>query len=228
VGVREIWADALDVAVPGRTAGVCVYGADGGECSAGVFSTGAAGKGRWVLDGVGKKLGIVCVGEFRVVWMCGDSAGDADAVYCVRSALGKLERVAAGFVGDSIFDGLAGGVVVSRVAAEFSGAGVEERVCGVVDGVDVVWAFAYYEFGISELAVRDSGCDCGVVLWVDVEEDGINFCFCPGTCGGGCYVAFFVSDDVGAHAMNRQNKPKESGNRNWAEELKLRFFAHLR
>jgi hypothetical protein len=29
-----------------------------------------------------------------------------------------------------------------------------------------------------------------------VEEDGIDFCFGAGTCGSGCHVAFFVSDDV--------------------------------
>ena len=108
-----------------------------------------------------------------------------------------MARVAGGFVGDFIFDGVAGGVAVSRVAAEFSGARFEERVCGVVDGVDVIRAIAYYEFGISELAVRDSGGDCGAVLWVDLEEDGIDFCFGAGACGGGCYLAFFVSDDVG-------------------------------
>ena len=112
-----------------------------------------------------------------------------------------MARVAGGFVGDFIFDGVAGGVAVSRVAAEFSGAGFEERVCGVVDGVDAVWAFAYYEFGISELAVRDSGGDCRAVLWVDLEKDGIDFCFGAGACGGGCYLAFFVSDDVGGEEI---------------------------
>src|SRR5216683_2743785 len=59
-------------------------------------------------------------------------------------------------IGEFVFDGLAGGSAVSRAAAEFAGAGVEERVRGVVDGVDAVRAFAHYEFGISELAVRDS------------------------------------------------------------------------
>ena len=110
--------------------------------------------------------------------------------------MGKLARVSGGLSADSIFDGLAGGVAVSRVTAEFSGARFEERVCGVVDGVDVIRAIAYYEFGISELALCDSGGDCGAVLWVDVEEDGIDFCFGAGACGGGCYLAFFVSDDV--------------------------------
>src|SRR5258708_19142137 len=91
---------------------------------------------------------------------------------------------------------MAGGVAVSRVVAEFSGEGVEERACGVVDGVDAVWAFAYYEFGISELAVCDSGGDCWIVLWVDLEEDGVDFCFRDCACGGGCDLAFSVSDDV--------------------------------
>ena len=116
--------------------------------------------------------------------------------------MGKLAWVAGGFAGDFIFDGVAGGVAVSRVAAEFSGAGVEERICGVVDCVDAVRAFAYYEFGISELAVCDSGGDCGAVLWVDLEEDGVDFCFGAGACGGGRYLAFFVSDDLKAVVRN--------------------------
>ena len=110
--------------------------------------------------------------------------------------MGKLARADFGFAGDSIFDGLAGRAVVSRVAAEFSGAGFEERVCGVVDGFDVVRDFAYYEFGISELAVCDSGGDCGAVLWMDVAKDGIDFCFGASACGCGCNLAFFVSDGV--------------------------------
>jgi len=83
VDVREIRADALDVAVPGRAASLCVYGADGGECGAGVFSAGEAGEGRGVFDGLGKELGNVCAGEFCVVRVCGDSAGDTAAFYCV-------------------------------------------------------------------------------------------------------------------------------------------------
>jgi hypothetical protein len=71
----------------------------------------------------------------------------------------------------------------------------------VVDGVDVIRAIAYYEFGISELAVCDSGGDCGAFLWMDLEEDGIDFCFGVGACGGGCYLAFFVSDDVGGEEI---------------------------
>ena len=110
--------------------------------------------------------------------------------------MGKLARVSGGLSADSIFDGLAGGAAVSRIVAEFSREGVEERVCGLVDGFDAVRAFAHYEFGISELALCDSGGDCGAVLWVDVEEDGVDFCFSAGACGGGCYVAFFVSDVV--------------------------------
>ena len=40
--------------------------------------------------------------------------------------MGKLERVGGGVARDFIFDGVAGRVVISWVAAEFSGKGVEE------------------------------------------------------------------------------------------------------
>ena len=97
----------------------------------------------------------------------------------------------------------------------------------MVDGVDVVRAFAHYEFGISELAVCDSGGDCGVVLWVGVEEDRVDFCFGAGACGGGCDVAFFVSDDV-RRKTNLKNEKEESPSSSGAEKLKLRFFARPR
>lgn len=123
-----------------------------------------------------------------------------------------MDGVGGGLAGNIIFDGVAGGVAVSRVAAEFSGEGFEERVCGVVDGVDAVRAFAYYEFGIPELAVCNSGGDCGALLWVDLEEDRIDFCFGAGACGGGCYLAFFVSDDVrrGKEEVDSQQLTVES------------------
>jgi len=134
--------------------------------------------------------------------------------------LGKLGRVVVGVAGNFVFYGLAGGVVVSRVAAEFSGAGVEERVCGVVDGFDVVWVFAYYESGISELAVCDFGGDCGIGLWVDLEEDGIDLCVGAGAYGGGCYLAFFVSDDVRDGAgKQRSNDVKKEWKKKHPREL---------
>src|SRR5258708_2611048 len=83
VGVCEIRADSLDVAVSRRTARVCVYSVDGGECGAGVFSAGTEVEGRRVFDRLGETLGVVCAGEFGFVWVRGDTAGDKDAVYCV-------------------------------------------------------------------------------------------------------------------------------------------------
>ena len=135
--------------------------------------------------------------------------------------MGKLAGVDRGFAGDFIPDGVAGGVAVSRVAAEFSGAGIQERIRGVVDGVDAVWTFTHYESGIPELAVRDSGGDCGAVLWMDVEENGIDFCFGAGACRGGCDLAFFVSDDVGK--LRRELPAVQSGEWGESEKRKLRF-----
>jgi hypothetical protein len=65
---------------------------------------------------------------------------------------------------------------------------------------------------------------------VDVEEDGVDFCFGAGACGCGCYVAFFVSDDVGVEKTTANGHEEQEGctNRNLAEVLTLRFFAHLR
>jgi hypothetical protein len=39
-----------------------------------------------------------------------------------------------------------------------------------------------------------------------VEEDGIDFCVGIGACGGGCYVAFFVSDDVKKSASGQERE----------------------
>ena len=66
----------------------------------------------------------------------------------------------------------------------------------MVDGFGVFWIFAHYEYGISELAIRDSGDDCGIILWMDVEEDGIDVRVGTGACRGGCGLALFVSDGM--------------------------------
>ena len=65
-----------------------------------------------------------------------------------------------------------------------------------MDGVDAIWIFAYYEPGISELAVCDSGVDRGNFLRLDVAENGVDLCV--GHCAriGGCDLALLVPDGV--------------------------------
>jgi hypothetical protein len=63
----------------------------------------------------------------------------------------------------------------------------------MVDGFGVFWIVAHYQYGIPELAVRDSGDDCWTILRMDVEEERIDICVGAGTRGRGCGLAFFVS-----------------------------------
>jgi hypothetical protein len=127
-----------------------------------------------------------------------DSAGNGHAIYRVCAAVEPVECAAVYFGGDFVLYGLAGGVAISRIAAEFFGASIEERPGGVVDGFGVVWIVAHYEYGISELEVCDFGDDCGDILWVDVEEERVDFCVGASACRSGCGVAFFVSDGLRA------------------------------
>lgn len=71
----------------------------------------------------------------------------------------------------------------------------------MVDGVGAVWIFAHHKPGVPQLAVCDSGDDCGAILWVDVEEDGIDFRVGAGACRGGRDMAFFVPDVVAGKAQ---------------------------
>ena len=65
-----------------------------------------------------------------------------------------------------------------------------------MDGFGVVRALAYHQHGIPKLALRDFGVDSGVVLWVDLAEDGVDFRFGDCTCLGGWALALLVSDFV--------------------------------
>src|ERR1700722_16943535 len=63
-------------------------------------------------------------------------------------------------------------------------------------GVDPVRVFAYHEYGVPELALRDSGVDRGTVLWMDMAKNRIDLCVGDCACGGGCALALPVSDAV--------------------------------
>ena len=80
------------------------------------------------------------------------------------------------FAGDSCLHGVAGRIIVSRVVTELSVEGLEERIGGMVDRICAIWVFPHNEHGISELAIRNSSDDCGIVLWVGLEAHGIDFC----------------------------------------------------
>jgi len=68
---------------------------------------------------------------------------------------------------------------------------------GRVDrGVHLVWFFAHHEHAFSKLEVCDSSFHCRLFLWMDMAEDGINFCVGVGACGRGCFLALFVSNAV--------------------------------
>ena len=64
----------------------------------------------------------------------------------------------------------------------------------MVDGVGAVWVFAYHESGISQLALRDIGVDCGDFLRVDLAEDGVDLCVRHCARIGGCDLALLVQD----------------------------------
>ena len=63
-------------------------------------------------------------------------------------------------------------------------------------GIHPVRLFAHHERTFSELEVRDSGFDCGIFLWVDVEADGVDFCVGASARGSGHIVALFVSNHL--------------------------------
>jgi len=47
----------------------------------------------------------------------------------------------------------------------------------MVDGFGTFRILAYYQYGISELAVRDIGHDCGAILRMDMAKNGIDIRF---------------------------------------------------
>jgi hypothetical protein len=65
-----------------------------------------------------------------------------------------------------------------------------------VDSLGVLRLLAYHEHGISKLAIRDSRDARRVILWVDLEEDRLDFRFGAGSWGGRRGLALFVQDPV--------------------------------
>lgn len=203
LGAGEIWADALVVDVSGEPIGIRVHGNVGGDYGGvGVCVDPATERG-WIFDWMGQALGIVRGGELYGVRLHCDSVGDGDALYCFCAALEQMDDVCRAVRGDFHVYGLAGGVAVSRATAEFFVAGVEKRFGGMVDGVGAVRVRAYHEYGIPELAVRNFGDDCGIVLRVDVEEDRVDIRVGIGTCGGRRSVAFLFP--AGVKGVDQEN-----------------------
>jgi len=62
----------------------------------------------------------------------------------------------------------------------------------MVDSLDALRIFAYHQSRVSELALCHPGGNRRPVLWLDVEEDGIDLCVGAGTRSGGYRVAFPV------------------------------------
>src|SRR5580704_9660433 len=80
-------------------------------------------------------------------------------------------------------------ISLPRLAAKYAGARFEQRLCRLVDRLHSFWLLAYHQHGLSQLAVRSTGFDRGIFLWLDVAQDGLDLCFRAGACRGGRAVA---------------------------------------
>ncbi len=117
-----------------------------------------------------------------------------NSFYSICAALGRMEVASVPRGRHSIFYGVAGGVSISRVAAKHADALDEERSRGMVDGFGAVWIFAHHEYGLSELALRDSGVDRGNFLRVDMAQERIHLRLSNCARAGGRDMAFLVPD----------------------------------
>src|ERR1700674_887947 len=97
---------------------------------------------------------------------------------------------------DPSVHGVARGVSFPWDTAKHALEDVQERFDGVVDGFDCFWLFAHYQHGFPELALRDPGVDCGVVLWLDLAEEWIDLRVRDRSWASGCNLAFLVPDSV--------------------------------
>ena len=77
----------------------------------------------------------------------------------------------------------------------------------MVDGIDAVRNVAHHESWISELEVRHSGSDCGLVLWMDVEKDWLDLRLCAGARGRRCDLALSIQNDL--KRKQRSNEVKK-------------------
>src|ERR1700676_5462152 len=64
----------------------------------------------------------------------------------------------------------------------------------MVDGFGAVRLFAYYQYGLSELAVCDPRFDCRPFLRLDVAQDQFDICVGHRAWAGRYYLAFLFPD----------------------------------
>ncbi len=177
LGVREVWPIALVVAVPWREIGVRDDRSRRGECGVSVVLAGPAREGHRVFHRLGKSLGPLCSGEFPGVRVHCHSLGYDSALHCLCATMEYVEHLRGTPANNPHVHGVAGRTVVSRPVAKLSGPGLEERCGGMVDRVGAFRVFARHEYGVSQLAVRDSGDGRGFILWLDVEEKRVHLRF---------------------------------------------------
>jgi len=71
--------------------------------------------------------------------------------------------------------GVAGGVIVSRAAAESAGRGIPRRKGGMVDGVAALRFLAHHEHGFPNWRYAALATIAGIFLWLDVAKERLDF-----------------------------------------------------
>jgi len=192
VGNREIFCFALVVALSRWALGIRVHRAALRQrCARHVLAGAAVARDR-LQHCVGASLGFVHWRQLRSV-RCNRHSTRHNIAFCaVCATLAGVEDASLFDSSYFVFHGLAGGVIVSRVAAKRAGAIDQERSRRLVDGLSLIWFLAHHQHGLPELAVRAPGVDCGLVLWLDLAQDRIDFRLRHRARVGRCAVALPV------------------------------------
>src|SRR5579872_245922 len=129
---------------------------------------------------------------------------DQDSLFDLRSDVCAPAFPAAYGARYFIFHRMAGGISISRPAAEFPDANVQESMGGAGHSVNNIWPFAHRARAVSELEVRATRDGGRIILRARVDEDALVAAGHADPCACGYFVAFIVS--VAIARARRQKK----------------------
>jgi hypothetical protein len=156
------------VALSWRQIGTRTYGSRCCERQSRFFLAASAHERDWLFDWLGEALGVIRGRKFHSFRVHRNSLGDSSTFHHLCASMDQMEYIRRTVASNFDVYGMAGRIVVSRLATESSFKIVQERIGGVVDRLNAIRIFTHNEYGISQLAVRPSGNAGRHVLRLDV------------------------------------------------------------
>src|SRR5712692_1918297 len=196
LGGREILAVALVVALSRWAPRIRFHGAALRERRARLVRSPAPRQRHRLFHRLGPPLELFRSRQLHRLRLHRHSSGPSHPLHRICSALQRMEIAAIAFARDPVLYRLAGRISFPRLAPKHAGPCFQKRTRGLVDRFPSFWFLPHHQHGLSKLALRVARFHRGLFLWMDVAQDGLDFCIGTGPRRRGRLVAFFVPNNV--------------------------------